>query len=89
LEDYEKQEALGKKNQVLRAMLGGFSFTFKIEGVCLKLYTQNAIRRQGRELPALEIDIGVIALLIGIQNEKVLIKLLLKEIKMVEYFRRE
>jgi hypothetical protein len=60
-----------------------------MEGLRLKVYTVNAIRRQGKEVPSVEVDIGVIAILMGIQQEKVAAKILLKEIKILEYYRRE
>lgn len=87
--EYEKQEALMKKNQVLRAILGGFNLNFKMEGIKIKIFTANVIKKQNVQIPSLEIDIGVIAILMGIQQEKVALKVLLKEIKIVEYYRRE
>lgn len=38
MEDFERQEKETKKNQVLRAILGGFQLTLKIEGISFKLY---------------------------------------------------
>jgi hypothetical protein len=40
-------------------------------------------------IPELEIDIGCIAIMAAIYNERVAVRILLQEIKMVEYFRRE
>lgn len=45
MEEFEKQEMTSKRNQVLRAMLGGFNFTFKIEGVSIKVFAKEAIMR--------------------------------------------
>lgn len=45
MEEFELQEAQAKKNQVLRALLGGFQFTFKIEGIILKLFTSKIMKR--------------------------------------------
>lgn len=70
-------------------MLGGFTFAFKIEGISLKVFGSNVIKRKGRDLPSVEVDIGVIAILLAIQNERVGAKILLKEIKVLEYFRRD
>ena len=72
-----------KKNQVLRAILGGFNLNFKMEGIKIKIFTANVIKKQNVQIPSLEIDIGVIAILMGIQQEKVALKVLLKEIKIV------
>ena len=41
------------------------------------------------DIPELEIDIGCIAIMTAIYNERVAVRILLQEIKMVEYFRRE
>ncbi len=41
------------------------------------------------DIPELEIDIGCIAIMAAIYNERVAVRILLQEIKMVEYFRRE
>ncbi len=41
MEAYEKQEAQSKKNQVLRAILGGFNFTLKLEGIKVRLHGSN------------------------------------------------
>lgn len=49
MEQYEKQEIQSKRNQVLRALLGGFHFTLKLEGVKIKLFSANYIKRQNRE----------------------------------------
>jgi hypothetical protein len=89
MEEFEKQEKETKKNQVLRAILGGFQFTFKIEGICVRLFPKEISKRQNREIPSLEIDIGVIAVLLAIMNERVATKVILKEIKILEYYRRE
>lgn len=70
-------------------MLGGFTFAFKIEGISLKVFGSNVIKRKGRDIPSVEVDIGVIAILLAIQNERVGAKILLKEIKVLEYFRRD
>lgn len=70
-------------------MLGGFSFTFKLEGFRVGVFSKQSIKRQGKDVPTLEIDVGVIAVLMGIQQEKVAAKILLKEIKVLEYYRRE
>ena len=70
-------------------MLGGFTFAFKIEGISLKVFGSNVIKRKGRDIPSVEVEIGVIAILLAIQNERVGAKILLKEIKVLEYFRRD
>jgi hypothetical protein len=40
-------------------------------------------------IPSIEIEIGPICVMFAILNERVALKLLLKEIKVVEYYRRE
>jgi hypothetical protein len=74
---------------VLRAILGGFNFTLKLEGIKVRLHGANQIKRQNVDIPELEIDIGCIAIMAAIYNERVAVRILLQEIKMVEYFRRE
>ena len=46
MEQYERQEKEMKKNQVLRAILGGFNFTLKLEGIRVRLFGATQIRRQ-------------------------------------------
>jgi hypothetical protein len=46
-------------------------------------------KRQGKDIPAIEVEIGVIAVLLAIMNEKVAAKIILKEFKVLEYYRRE
>lgn len=60
-----------------------------MEGVRIRLFANNFIKKQNKEIPTLEIDIGVIAVLMAIQNEKVAARILMKEIKMVDFYRRE
>jgi hypothetical protein len=45
MESYEKQEATAKKNSVLRALLSGFKFTLKLEGVRIRLFAKEFIKR--------------------------------------------
>lgn len=45
MEQFEKQENLSKRNQVLRAILGGFNLTLKLEGIAVRLFTSNVIKR--------------------------------------------
>jgi hypothetical protein len=40
-------------------------------------------------LPALEFDMGIVAVMLGIQNANVIVKVLLKEIRLVDYYKRE
>lgn len=55
----------------------------------MKFFPKEVAKRQNKEIPALEIDIGVIAVLMAIMNEKVAAKIILKEFKVLEYYRRE
>jgi len=89
MEEFEKQEMTSKRNQVLRAMLGGFNFTFKIEGVSIKIFAKEAVMRQGRAFPSLQIDVGVIAILMGILNADVMARILVKEVRLVDFFKRD
>ena len=62
---------------MLRAILGGFNFTLKIEGIKVRLHGQQQIKRQNLDIPALEIDIGCIAIMASILNENVGARILL------------
>ena len=70
-------------------MLGGFNFTYKIEGVSIKIFAKEAVMRQGRAFPSLQIDVGVVAILMGILNADVMARILVKEIRLVDFFKRD
>lgn len=89
MERLEKLDAEQKKNQVMRSLLDGFNFTLKVEGVKVNLYALEIRRRQNQPIPLLEVDVGVIAVFVSILKEMVGAKILLKEVKLTEYYRRE
>ena len=70
-------------------MLGGFKFTLKLEAIRANVFTGKKIIKQHIELPQLQFEIGVIAVLMNIQNANVNIKVLVKEIKLLDYYKRE
>jgi hypothetical protein len=89
MEKLEKLEAESKRNQVLRSFLDGFNFTFKLQGLKVHIFPWEVVWRQSQPIPLLEVEVGVVALFISILKANVAANVLLKEIKLIEYYRKD
>jgi hypothetical protein len=70
-------------------MLTGFRFTLRLEAIRAKVFAEKRIRKQQQDLPALEFNLDIVAVIASLINTNLVAKVLLKEIKLVDYFKRE
>lgn len=89
LQQYEKQKFDIQNTQVLRDMLTGFKFSLRLEGIKAKLFGNKKMVRAHQPLPRVEFCLDLLALSANIQGANLLAKVLLKEIRLVDYFKRE
>ena len=58
--------------QVLREMLSGFKFSLRLETIRVQLHTTSfKIRREHKELPFIEFELAILAVLAAIINANV------------------
>lgn len=88
-QQYEKEQKKIKNIQALRDFLTGFKFTLRLEGVKAKVFTNKKIRKQHQDLPALEFNLDMIAVIASLINTNLVAKILLKEIRLIDYFKKE
>jgi hypothetical protein len=64
-----------------------FKFVLKLEGVrvAVQIPTHKIIREH-KELPNLEFFIGLVSVSLGIVEQNVIVKVVLKEIKLIDYY---
>lgn len=74
---------------MLRSMLDGFKFNFKMEGLRVSLFGLQPHKYQRKPVPLLDFEIGVVAVLVSIKKELLSADIHLREITMTEYYRRE
>lgn len=87
---YENQQTLLKNKQKYRELLTAVKFVLKLEGVRATVsIPDKKIVRQHKEEPNLEMQMGIVAVLLGVMEQNVIVKVLLKEIKVVDYYKRE
>ena len=87
---YKQQLNEIKKKEVLKGMLSGTLFSLRLEAVRFSIYTPGMmIKRQQQELPNLHFDLGPLCVAVAIQNERLVAKILIKEIKLLDYFKKE
>ena len=70
-------------------MFDGFKFTFKLQGVKARLFGQDPPKIQGNQVPLLEFNLNLVAVLVSIQKELLTADIFLKEILLIQYLRRE
>lgn len=70
-------------------MVSGLKFSLRLESIKLQVFTQQlSIKREHKQLPNLEFELAILAVLVSVQNTNVVLKVLLKEIKLLDYFKR-
>ena len=89
LQQYEKQKFDIHNTQVLRDMLTGFKFSLRLEGVRAKLFGNKKMVKAHQPLPRLEVCVDLLAVSANIQGQNLVAKVLLKEVRLVDYFKRE
>ena len=71
-------------------MLSGTIFSLRLEALRFSVYTPGMqIKRQQSELPNLHFDLGPLCVALAIQDERLIAKVLIKEIKLLDYFKKE
>lgn len=76
--------------QTLREYVSGIKFSVRIESVLLSLNTPEiSIKKQHLFLPLFEYHIGMIILAGDVKNTTLSVRLLLHEMKVIDYFKRE
>lgn len=70
-------------------MLTGFKFSMRLEGVKIKVFTEKKIRKQQQELPHFEFNLDMVTVMAEIRNVNLVAKVLLKEIRLIDFFKRE
>jgi hypothetical protein len=71
-------------------MISGTKFSLRLEAIKLGVYAPEiVIKREHRELPILEYEFGILAVLASINGAILTAKVLAKEMKMIDVYRRE
>lgn len=70
-------------------MLTGFKFSLRLEGIKAKLFGNKKMVRAHQPLPRVEFCLDLLAVSANIQGANLLAKVLLKELRLVDYFKRE
>jgi hypothetical protein len=73
----------------MREMLSGFKFSLRVEGIKAKLFGNKKIVKAHQPLPRLEFCLDMLTVTAGIQGQNLLAKVLLKEIRLVDYFKKD
>lgn len=76
--------------QKLKDMLEGFKFSFRLEGVRVSIFTPEfKIVKEHKILPNMEFDLALFGIYLTIVEGNVVVKIMLREMKLVDYFARE
>ena len=71
-------------------MLSGTKLTFRLEGVKVAINTPGLkIKREHKELPNFEYDLNLLYVHAVLEGANVVAKVMVKEMKVVDYFKRE
>lgn len=71
-------------------MLRGFKFSLRLESVKLQLFIpENKIVREHKLLPNFEFDLSILGVFVDILDQNVIVRVLLKEIKVNDFFRKD
>jgi hypothetical protein len=74
---------------VLKDMLMGFKFSLRLEKIHAKIFPKKRIKRQHQELPCIEFNLEMLAVIAQVHSLNLVAKVLLKEIRLIDYFKRE
>jgi len=79
-----------KNVKKLKEMLSGVKISFRMESIRILVFTPEVlIMKEQKELANLDIEIGMLGLFLNIVEENIIAKVLLREIKMIDYFKPE
>lgn len=71
-------------------MLSGTRLSFRLERVRMAINTPGLkIRREHKDMPNFEYDLGMLYVQTVIEGANVIAKVMIKEMKVIDYFKRE